>query len=126
MEWFLNHPALRYGGFVLVFLVVTFPFIILISNQKFKFTKKFISIKLIVLIIFIIFSGRNINRIMNEYKVYGYNFLTKPNYLIKSNFYTMQNTKKKYFKNPSKCNKNNSLNKIKCKEIFNYNFYYKQ
>ena len=124
-EWFLNHPALRYGGFVLVFLVIAFPLTILLSNQKFKFTKKLISIKLIILIIFIIFSSRNINRIVNEYKVYNYNFLKKPNYLIKSNFYTMQNTKKKYFKSVSKCSKNNSLNKIKCKEIFNYNFYYK-
>ena len=126
IEWFLNHPALRYGGFVLVFLTITFPFIILLSNQKFKFIKKLISIKIIILIIFVIFSGRNINRIVKEYKVYDYNFLKKPNYLIESNFYTMQNTKKKYFKNPSKCNKNNSLNKIKCKEILNYNFYYKQ
>jgi len=125
IEWFINHPALRYGGFVLVFLVITFPFIILLSNQKFEFTKKLISIKIIILIIFIIFSGRNINRIVNEYKVYDYNFLKKPNYLIKSNFYTMQNTKKKYFKNPSKCYKNNSLNNIKCKKILNYNFYYK-
>ena len=125
IEWFLNHPALRYGGFVLVFLVVAFPFIILLSNQKFEFKKKLISIKIIILIIFIIFSGRNINRIMNEHKVYDYNFLKKPNYLIESSFYTMKNTKKKLFKNPSKCSKNNSLTKVKCKKIFNYNFYYK-
>ena len=125
IEWFINHPALRYGGFVLVFLIIAFPFTILLSNQKFKFTKKLISIKLIILIIFITFSARNINRIMNEYKVYDYNFLKKPNYLINSNFFTMQNTKKKFFKNTSKCFKNNSLGKVKCKEIFNYNFYYK-
>ncbi len=125
IEWFLNHPALRYGGFVLVFLVITFPFIILLSNQKFKFTKKLVSIKIIILIIFIIFSGRNINRIINEYKVYDYNFLKRPNYLIEDSFYTMQNTKKKYFKNLSECSINNSLDMVKCKKVFNYNFYYK-
>ena len=62
---------------------------------------------------------------MNEHKVYDYNFLKKPNYLIENSFYTMQNTKKKLFKNPSKCSKNNSLKEVKCKKIFNYNFYYK-
>ena len=40
IEWFWNHPALRYGGFVLVFLIMTFPFAILLSNQKFSFNKK--------------------------------------------------------------------------------------
>ena len=125
IEWFLNHPALRYGGFVLVFLAILFPFTILLSNQKFKFKQKLISTKLIILIIFVIFSGRNINRISNEYKVYDYNFLKEPNYSIESNFYTMQNTKNKWFKNASKCYKNNSLDKVKCKKIFNYNFYYK-
>ena len=29
LEWFWNHPALRYGGFVLVFLIMTFPFAVL-------------------------------------------------------------------------------------------------
>ncbi len=125
IEWFLNHPALRYGGFVLVFLVTTFPFIILLGNQKFKFEKKLTSIKIIILIIFIIFSGRNINRILNEYNVYDYNFLKKPNYFIDDNFYTMQNVKNKYFKNISECSINNSLDTLKCKKIFDYNFYYK-
>ena len=125
IEWFLNHPALRYGGFVLVFLVITFPFIILLSNQKFNFKKKLISIKLIILIIFIVFSGRNINRLVNEYEVYDYNLFKEPNYLIRSNFYTMRNTKNKYFKNPSECSKDNSLKEVKCKKVYDYNFYYK-
>ncbi len=125
IEWFLNHPALRYGGFVLVFLITTFPFMVLLSNQKFTFKRKIISIKVIILIIFIIFSVRNVNRIFNEYKIYDYNFLKKPNYLIEDNFYTMQNTKKKYFKNISECSISNSLDMVKCKKFFDYNFYYK-
>ena len=125
LEWFLNHPALRYGGFVLVFLIMTFPFAILFSNQKFIYKKKFLQIKLILLIIFVVFSGRNIDRLINEYNIYNYNFLKDPNYLIDSNFYTMKNAKKKRFKFPENCNENNSLDVIKCRKIFNYNFYYK-
>ena len=71
------------------------------------------------------FSGRNINRLINEHNIYNYNFLKNPNYLIDSNFYTMKNTKKKLFKDPKDCNKNNSLDNIKCKKILKYNFYYK-
>ena len=125
IEWFWNHPALRYGGFVLVFLIMTFPFAILLSNQKFSFKKKLLQIKLILLIIFIVFSFRNIDRLINEYNIYNYNFLKNPNYLIDRNFYNMQNLKIKLFKDPNKCEENNSLGKIKCKKIINYKFYYK-
>jgi len=125
VEWFWNHPALRYGGFVLVFLIMTFPFAVLFSKQNFIYKKKYLQIKLILLIIFILFSGRNINRLINEYNIYNYNFLKNPNYSIDSNFYTMKNTKKKLFKVPENCNKNNSLDNIKCRKILKYNFYYK-
>ena len=124
LEWFWNHPALRYGGFVLVFLIMTFPFAVLFANQKFTFKKKFLQIKIILLIVFLVFSFRNVNRLINEHHIYDYNFLKNPNYLIDSNFYTMQNAKKNLFKDPKKCEENNSLDKIKCKKILNYNFYY--
>ena len=125
LEWFWNHPALRYGGFVLVFLIMTFPSAVLFSKQNFIYKKKHLQIKLILLIIFIVFCGRNINRLINEHDIYNYNFLKNPNYLIDSNFYTMKNTKKKLFKVPKDCNKNNSLDNIKCRKILKYNFYYK-
>jgi len=37
----------------------------------------------------------------------------------------MQKAKIYHFKDPGICKENNSLHKIKCKKIFNYNFYYK-
>ena len=104
---------------------MTFPFAILFKNQKFTFKKKLLQIKLILLIIFIVFSFRNINRLINEYNIYNYNFLKNPNYSIDKDYYTMQNAKKNLFKDLSKCEENNSLGKIKCKKILNYNFYYK-
>ena len=105
IEWFLNHPALRYGGFVLVFIIMTFPLAVLLTNQKFTYKKKFFQIKLLLLIIFVVFSARNVNRLINEYNVYNYNLLKNPYYLIDSNFYTMQKAKKYFFKDPSKCKK---------------------
>ena len=91
---------------------MTFPFAVLFSNQNFRYKKKHLQIKIILLIIFIVFSARNVNRLINEYNIYNYNFLKNPNYLIDSNFYTMKNTKKKLFKDPKNCKENNSLDKI--------------
>ena len=104
---------------------MTFPFAVLFANQNFQYKKKLQQIKLILLIIFVIFSARNVNRLINEYNIYNYNFLKNPNYLIDSNFYTMKKAKRNLFKDPSRCDENNSLNKIKCKKILHYNFYYK-
>ena len=68
IEWFLYHPAMRYGGFVLVAL----PFFVFTSIylEKFSFNKKkiyFGSVILIILTIFI-FNTRNIVRINKEKK----------------------------------------------------------
>ena len=72
LEWFYNHPSLRYGGYC---IIASFIFVIIstklemnsLSNDK---AKK----KIVYLIIFsiIVFIGRNINRISNEYNQYNY------------------------------------------------------
>ena len=124
LEWFFQHPALRYGGFVLVFLIITLPLAILLANQNFKYSHKSNSIKIIVLVTFTIFIFRNADRLIKENEIYGYNIFTNPNYNIQNNFYNMQNLKKKMFVNPDLCNKKNSLTEVKCKKIANYNFYY--
>ncbi|MBK57201.1 MAG: hypothetical protein CMC84_07960 [Flavobacteriaceae bacterium] len=80
-EWFYNHPSLRYGGYILVALIMFVPFSIYIS--------KFISLRLfqkkVVLLIvlsMVIFVGRNINRINNEVKKYDYNLFSYPYYYL--------------------------------------------
>lgn len=72
IEWFLNHPSMRYGGFVLLAL----PFILFSSSiiNKFTFSVTKISKITIFFIIFsiIIFNFRNIARINKEIEIYGY------------------------------------------------------
>ncbi len=81
LEWFYNHPSLRYGGFSLVALILFVPFSIYISKFiSIKFLKKKI-ISLIILSL-IIFVGRNISRINNEVEKYNYNVLTYPYYYL--------------------------------------------
>ena len=124
LEWFLNHPSLRYGGYVLIFLLLTFPISLILSNQNLIFFKKIKSIHTILLIVLIIFAGRNINRLNNEHKVYNYNLFKNPYYRIGHNFTSMQDNRRKMLLETENCAKINSIGKISCKKIYGYNFYF--
>ena len=124
LEWFLNHPALRYGGYVLVFLIICFPFCIILKNQNYDFKSKKNSIKYIFLITITIFCLRNIDRIIHETKIYKTNFINAPYYKIDNKFYTIQNHKDNFFIKKNECSYKNSIRFIKCKKIYTYNFYY--
>ena len=85
LEWFLNHPALRYGGFTLIALLFFVPlsiFIESILNLDSKFKKK---ITILIFISFSIFSFKNIDRILKESDKYNYNPLINAHYFIDSN-----------------------------------------
>ena len=63
--WLTNHPALRYGGYSIVFLIISFPVALIFyffSNKK-NYEKK---IKYFVLLIIILFNVKNFSRINNE------------------------------------------------------------
>lgn len=91
VEWFLNHPTLRYGGYSLIALIVFIPLSIYMeknfqpSNLIFK--KSFI----LILITLSIFFIKNVNRISNEVKKYDYKPFEKPHYHIAENAYLFRN-----------------------------------
>lgn len=70
IEWFLKHPALRYGGYHLFALIFILYFIIFFENH-FKFNKK--NIIIWISIVFVIFFSRNAFRIYKETKQYNLN-----------------------------------------------------
>jgi len=85
LEWFLNHPALRYGGFTLIALLVFVPLSIFIEgklNLDYKFKKK---ITILILISFSIFSFKNIDRIFKESDKYNYNPLVNAHFFVDKN-----------------------------------------
>ena len=85
LEWFLNHPALRYGGFTLIALTVFIPLSIFIEgrlNSNSKLKKKII---FLIFISFTIFSFKNIDRIFKESDKYNYNPLINAHYFINNN-----------------------------------------
>ena len=82
IEWFLNHPALRYGGFILIAL----PIIIFVSSELQKFyliKKKLYSVTVFFIILtFIIYNGRNLQRLDKEIDFYKYNLLKSPYFFV--------------------------------------------
>ncbi len=125
IEWFLNHPSLRYGGYVLIYLIFVTPISLIISNQNYNFKEKKKSIKIIVSIAILVFVSRNVNRLITENEIYNYNLFENPVYNIEDKFFTMQNRKKTYFHNSKICDLKNSKKDLKCKKILGFNFYFK-
>ena len=89
LEWFYNHPALRYGGYSILALVFFIPVSIYLSSFNNKVVDLGKKLKILVLLTFIIFVSKNINRIYDEKLKYGYQVFNEPYfYLDKSAFRT--------------------------------------
>ena len=72
-EWFYNHPALRYGGYYLFCIMVFIPVCFYLSQKKLIFIKKRKVIISLILVSFIIFYSKNIERINEDLKIVKYN-----------------------------------------------------
>ena len=83
LEWFLKHPAMRYGGYILI----AFPIILLSSTILAKFSKPFNKVKILSIFLIILILGiynvRNFLRIVKEVSVYKYPVLSKPYFRVK-------------------------------------------
>tara|TARA_A100001015_G_C15042560_1_gene740778 strand:- start:1037 stop:2686 length:1650 start_codon:yes stop_codon:yes gene_type:complete len=88
IEWFINHPALRYGGYSLISLLIFLPlcnYLSLNSTYSYVFKKK---VFLLILFCFVIFTSKNFIRINQEMTKYGYDPLRNPYYnIINDGFY---------------------------------------
>ena len=115
-EWFYNHPALRYGGYVLFVLIIAYPISIIL--EKYKLSKTIISkrAKSLIIIGCLIFVSRNIDRLINENEKYGYN-------PIRNVFYDISNKDFREFDriNNAITDYNNCLSENNLKNCFNEN-----
>ena len=84
-EWFLKHPSLRYGGFIIFGLI----FFVTCSNYMAKYfyqkSKIFFVHALILIIIFGIYNLRNLKRINKEINIYDYNIKSSPFFFVTNN-----------------------------------------
>ena len=82
IEWFLNHPSMRYGGYVLFAI----PIFLITSEiiQKYEIKKNNLwnlTVFFIVLVL-IVFNARNLNRIVKETKIYKYDLINSPYFYV--------------------------------------------
>ena len=84
LEWFFNHPALRYGGYSLFVLLLFIPVSIYLSKFKYDFFELKKKLSVLLVLSLIIFFGKNFSRIFKEIKKYEYKPLENPYFYINS------------------------------------------
>ena len=115
IEWFYNHPALRYGGYTLIALMIFYP--LSYSLQIFKNSQKKIKKNAIFLIVItaIIFASRNIDRLFYERTAYNYKPEINIFYKVDKNHFRIEREFNKLIKDYKNCLKIN--NECKKKNI---------
>ena len=73
IEWFFNHPSLRYGGYYLFFLLLFIPLAFQFEKYDIQWNVFFKKAIALILIVNFIFIGRNVSRLHKEYSAYEYN-----------------------------------------------------
>ena len=97
-EWFYFHPALRYGGYHLFALLFFIPISISLQKTSQSYSVYLTKAKILIAISIIIFVGRNISRLNNEYNKYNYNPFFDYRYEINDNYNEFRNLSIKYGK----------------------------
>ena len=104
IEWFYNHPALRYGGYCLVTIIFFLPFSKVLEKYDNSLLENKYKFVILILLVFVIFIGRNISRIDDEIKKYSYKPLNKTYYKVENEHFRIEKRFKKLIQNFKKCN----------------------
>ena len=84
-EWFLNHPSMRYGGFVLISLPIFILSSQLLETFNVSNRKKILVVSIFFIsLTFLIYNGRNFVRLNKEINFYNYNIVQSPFFYTKN------------------------------------------
>ena len=117
LEWFYNHPALRYGGYTILALMVFIPislFLEKFQSNSILFKKK---IYFLVTLTALIFISKNLNRINHEYIKYNYNLIKNPFFYLNKDGFKINDMVKIYYEKQKENSKKKYL--ILNKKILN-------
>lgn len=109
LEWFYNHPALRYGGYCLIVSLVFIYFSIFMEKYKVQInliSKKFYFLIFVTILIFIF---RNYERVKFEKEFYSYKPLKNFYFKIEEKSFNLQNNIEELISNYEVC-KDNDIN----------------
>ena len=126
-EWFYNHPALRYGGYQLLCLLLFLPVSNFLSSKK-NFKNVLSKTNVLLIIGLIIFFGRNVNRLINENIKYNFNPYVSPVYRITDNHFSIHSKLNDIINNKSLCetNKKKCTDNIDVKEKYGYRIFFRK
>jgi hypothetical protein len=82
LEWFFNHPSLRYGGYHLFALLLFIPLSFKLEEFEINWQSFYKKSLILIFITITIFITRNIIRLNKELKLYDYNISNNLNYLF--------------------------------------------
>jgi hypothetical protein len=129
LEWFFKHPALRYGGYNLVVLILFIPLSVYMQNFNNNYLSKSKIIMSLILVTCLIFYGRNIKRIHFEITKYGYSPLVRPFFSVDENYFRFDKQVKALLLNYNNCsekiNSNCLIMSPKVEDFKGYKFFFK-
>ncbi len=103
VEWFYNHPALRYGGYIIFALVFFIPLSHFLSNYEIPKSFRY-KTTILFLIVTLIFIGRNADRIIYEQNFYQANFKKNMFFFTDKKHFSINNKLKDLSKIYNSCN----------------------
>uniref|UniRef100_UPI003F82FE4D hypothetical protein n=1 Tax=Candidatus Pelagibacter sp. TaxID=2024849 RepID=UPI003F82FE4D len=116
IEWFFNHPSLRYGGyclFALMFIILTAYYLSTFKQSYLNIQKK---IFIFIIIALVVFVGRNISRLYKEYYIYSYNPFKDYRYNISKSHFRISDEIIFLKNNLNNCNAKN----VECKKDYRF------
>ena len=106
VEWFLNHPSLRYGGYIIFSLILFIPLSYLLSDYEISRNFKIKTTILFILVISI-FAVRNVDRIIYEINFYKANLKQNMFFSTDKNHFRIHTKLKELSTIYNNCNQNN-------------------
>ena len=105
IEWFLNHPALRYGGYCIIALLFFIPVCLRLEKSNMNYNKYNKSVVFLIILTILVFNIRNFNRIIKEVKVYNYKPIEYSHYSIDESGFRVQKKMDKLILQYDNCKK---------------------
>ena len=112
IEWFYNHPALRYGGYCLIIALIMIPVSLCLEKFKKPYSILKKNFTILICITLVIFFVRNLSRINNEMNIYNYNPFSQPFYKLDKNHFRVNQQFEELITNYHNC-----LDGIKCDQM---------
>ena len=88
--WFTLHPSLRYGGYHLFFLLFFLPLSIFLERYSKNIPNLNRKITILTFVTVLIFFGRNVDRLVNEYNINNYNPFKNIGYPLRNESFRIQ------------------------------------